>query len=580
MDTQIYNSPARDGSNSIAVGYKTDKGRKRSGNEDSYAVFAGEELGGKLDGLFVVADGMGGTKGGEIASNIVINSLPEAVQTALNEQPGGDAPNELASLLDRSIQRANGEVWNYKQQHDGLQHMGTTCVAAMITHTRNRDKPAQGFLVLANVGDSRAYLLREGKLSQITEDHSTVWEQVKAGKMTPEQAANSRFRNEITRAMGLRSAVKPDITIHTLEAGDVVLLCSDGLTTEVDDLTIARLLASSADPQIASDRLVEAALSNGGSDNVTVVTLHYGAFTPLDTATSTREPMPALWESEEDVTDPNQAWKRSLSSGRSSQPESVPEREERYISGSGDRYSRDVAVPRRGVSLLLFGLLLLAAIAEGVGLYLFWSGKLQPKTPAPQSQPVVYEPTSMPLAYKKPIVLFDRMLLWEGALHVMPDGRLLVVTTTGQELAISPVGTPTVLGNAAATPVPLMQPVQRKDGSIKTAPILPMLAVDASGNRYELNPTSRAIDKYDMAGVMMKHNIGQGGLQSPVNLAVDKSGSIYVIDGHVLKKIIATPDTGQTATQPDAAVPPPPPTPTRGQTLPPSKPSVGEPTHE
>ena len=582
MDTQIDNSPTQ-GFHPIAVGYKTDKGRKRSGNEDSFAVFAGEEMGQYIDGLFVVADGMGGTKGGEIASNLVINSLPEEARIGAAELTGNDLPHEIAHLLNRGLQYANSEVWNYKQQHEGFQGMGTTCVAAMITHVRKSWGAMQGGLVLANVGDSRAYLLRQGRLSQITEDHSEVWEQVKAGKMTPEQAATSRFRNTITRAMGLRSTVQPDITIRMLEAGDALLLCSDGLTTEVDDATIAGLLAGSPDPQTACDRLVEAALENGGSDNVTVVALHYGAFTPLETATPVQKSPPAPWETEEDVTDPNQAWKRSLSSERESQRETVPEREDRYVSRSSDRYGRDVATPRRGVSSVLFGLLLLAVIAEGVGLYLFWSGKLQPKTPAPKPQPVIYEPTSMPLAYKKPVMLFDRAPLWEGALHVMPDGRLLVVTTAGQELAISPGGTPTVLANTTARPLSLMPTVLRRDGTVKTAPIQPMLAVDASGNRYEFNPVSRAIDKRDPMGVMMTPNIGQGGLQSPMNLAVDKFGryrrsSIYVIDGHYLKKIIATPDTGPAATQPDAAVPPP--TPAGGKTPDTAKPPVGEATHE
>ncbi len=320
MDTQIDNSPTQ-GFHPIAVGYKTDKGRKRSGNEDSFAVFSGEEMGEYIDGLFVVADGMGGTKGGEIASNLVINSLPEEARIGAAELTGKDLPQEIAQLLNSGLQYANSEVWNYKQQHDGFQGMGTTCVAAMITHVRKSWGAMQGGLVLANVGDSRAYLLRGGKLSQITEDHSEVWEQVKAGRMTPEQAATSRFRNTITRAMGLRSTVQPDITIRLLEAGDALLLCSDGLTTEVDDATIARLLAGSPDPQTACDRLVEAALENGGSDNVTVVALHYGAFTPLETATPVQKSPSTPWETEEDVTDPNQAWKRSLSSGRESERE-------------------------------------------------------------------------------------------------------------------------------------------------------------------------------------------------------------------------------------------------------------------
>lgn len=578
MDTQINNSPSR-GFHPIAIGYKTDKGRKRSGNEDSFAVFSGEEMGGALGGLFVVADGMGGTKGGEIASNLVINSLPEEVRVGVAELSGEDLPHELAALLNRGIQYANSEVWNYKHQHEGLQGMGTTCVTGMIAHTHKSWGDGQGFLVLANVGDSRAYLLRQGQLSQITEDHSEVWEQVKAGKMTPEQAATSRFRNTITRAMGLRATVKPDITIRTLEAGDVVLLCSDGLTTEVDDLTIARLLASSADPQIACDRLVEVALANGGSDNITVVALHYGAFTPLETATSTREPLNSNWQEEEDVTDPNQAWKRSLSSGRSTQREALDEREDRYASPVRDRYSVDVAVPRRGVSPLMFGLVLLTALAEGVGLYLIWAGKIPTKIPAPKPPPVAVRPTDKPLAYEHPLPLYWHLPLWEGALHLMPDGRLLVITTKGQELAISPDGTASIVGNAAAIPLPLTQPVKRLDGSLKPASISPFVTVDASGNRYELNPITRAIDKYDAAGVMQAHNIGRRALQAPSSLAVDNSGNLYVIDTHVLKKFVAVPDTGQAANTSSSAPAPTISTPTPNK-APADKSSTGEATNE
>ena len=204
MDTQLQRFPQRD-SNRIAIGYKTDKGRKRAGNEDSYAVFTGVELNARLDAFLVVADGMGGTKGGEIASNLVINSLPEAVQAFLAERSRENvtgSPDLAAALLQQGMMQANAAVWDYKQKHPGLEQMGTTCVAAVVS---------KGMLTVGNAGDSRAYLLRGGKLSQITDDHSTVWEEVQAGRMTREQAANSRYRNVITRAMGLEPALTPDI---------------------------------------------------------------------------------------------------------------------------------------------------------------------------------------------------------------------------------------------------------------------------------------------------------------------------------------------------------------------------------
>jgi serine/threonine protein phosphatase PrpC len=556
MDTQLYRSPQRS-RGGITVGYKTDKGLKRAGNEDNHAVFTGAELNARLDAFLVVADGMGGTKGGEIASALVINSLPEAVQAFLAERSRDDftgSPEAVAALLKYSMTQANATVWAYKQQHTGLEQMGTTCVTAVIS---------QGMLTIGNVGDSRAYLLRGGKLSQITDDHSSVWEEVQAGRMTREQAASSRYRNVITRAMGLEPSLRPDVDSQSLQDGDAVLLCSDGLTTEVDDQTLARLLAASADPQQACDRLVAEALRNGGSDNITVVALHYGGFVPLTASPTT--PLVAGVDEDEDVTDPNQAWKRSLtaspssaiSSNRASRSSAsarssslAPEVDE-----DADRYARDSfedasVIARSGVSPLLVGLLVLTALAEAIGLYLFWSGQIKPrydsKINAP-TQTMDAKPTDKPLTYKNPVAIYTKPNLWEGVLQVMPDGRLLVVDSKNHEFAVTSGGTVDPLPQTDIRVPALLRPTLRGDKTLKPVPIYPAIAIDASGYRYELNTGTKAIDKYDLSGTPLLTDIGKGKLRAPANLAVDKRGNLYVIDGNQLKLIEAIPDTGEAA---------------------------------
>ena len=586
MDTQLYRSPQRSAQTvQIAIGYKTDKGRKRSNNEDSYAVFTGEELDACLNAFLVVADGMGGTQGGEVASNLVVNSLPEALQTFLadhatvNSESFAGSPQEIAVLLNHGVQQANAAVWSYKQQHPDMSQMGTTCVTAIVS---------QGVLTIGNIGDSRAYLLRQGQLRQLTEDHSQVYEQVKAGNMTPEQAAKSRFRNTITRHIGRGPIVKTDITVQTLENGDVVLLCSDGLTTEVEDQDIVRLLAESPTPQRACDRLVAEALRNGGSDNVTVVVAHYGAFTPLRSGNSTLLPeIPEEAEApdeDEDITDPNQAWKQSLGSknqssnymaatspaadradsnrrsgrtgiisGRSTDWEETDDKT-RF---AREAFANELPPARRGISPLFFGLLLLVALGEAAMLFMFWSGQLKPRQqPKPDVlQPqAVGKPTDKPLSYRNPVVLYAKPDLWEGILQVMPDGRLLVATSQGQELAITSRGTATPLLHTDIAPPPFARPTRREDGSIVPVRIVPAIAIDASGYRYELNPKTKAFDKYDPSGTLLLPDIGKGLLKAPANVAVDKKGNLYVIDGHRLKCLQAFSDNGPSSLPPGSAL--------------------------
>ena len=221
----------------------TDVGLIRSGNEDSFIA---------RDDLFVVCDGMGGARAGEVAS-------ATACETIGALDPGSAGREEL----NRIVFEANKAVIQKGAGDPQLQGMGTTMTAAFRT--------GPGSLALAHVGDSRAYLLRNQALHQLTQDHSLVGELVRQGRLTPEQAAVHPHRSVITRAIGIEPETLPDLFQLTLETGDRLLLCSDGLSGMVDDQAIERILGEGDDPAAVAAALVDAALQNGGEDNVTVV---------------------------------------------------------------------------------------------------------------------------------------------------------------------------------------------------------------------------------------------------------------------------------------------------------------------
>ena len=229
----------------------TDVGRSRTHNEDACGADG-------IDGLFVVCDGMGGAAGGEIASQVASRIFLDAARLQRDEE-------SPAWRLDHAVMRANRAVYEGAMGKPQLRGMGTTLVALEIDD-RN------GKVWTANVGDSRCYRLRDSNLLLLTEDHSYVDEQVRLGTLTRREAAASPLRNIITRAIGPHEMVHPDVLAHDATAGDLYLLCSDGLTRELDDEEIAALLRSCGDNlQACADALVRTANENGGSDNITVV---------------------------------------------------------------------------------------------------------------------------------------------------------------------------------------------------------------------------------------------------------------------------------------------------------------------
>jgi serine/threonine protein phosphatase PrpC len=229
----------------LEAGWVTDRGRVRQANEDCALV---------TEDLFVVADGVGGHRAGEVASLTAV----ETVRASFNEAT-------LDALVD-AVQQANRAVWDKARSDPDLRGMGTTMCAV----ARVRDDDDEQLAVI-NVGDSRAYLLRQGELSQLTEDHSLVEEMVQQGMLTPEEALYHPQRSLITRALGLEPDVEVDHWRLIPYAGDRLLLCTDGLTNEVRDERIASTLRRLSDPQEAARDLLSQANTNGGNDNITVV---------------------------------------------------------------------------------------------------------------------------------------------------------------------------------------------------------------------------------------------------------------------------------------------------------------------
>jgi PPM family protein phosphatase len=230
---------------------RSDVGLARSGNEDSH-------LRGRT--VFAVADGLGGHRGGEVASAMAVEPLQD-----LDGQAFADA-GQAAEALEGAIRSANLAILRRGRADPELRGMGTTVTAATVAAGRA--------LQLAHVGDSRAYLLRQGELTQLTTDHTVVNEAVERGLLTRRQAAVHPQRGVVTRAVGLDPDVRADLPEPLeLEPGDQVLLCSDGLTEVVDDDRIAAVLAEHADGDDACGALIAAANRGGGPDNITVVLL-------------------------------------------------------------------------------------------------------------------------------------------------------------------------------------------------------------------------------------------------------------------------------------------------------------------
>lgn len=239
----------------MIYGAATDIGRVRRVNEDNYKVCE--------SGPFpyaLVADGMGGHNAGEKASLMAVEIIMDELRKNLREDFNYV---EAGEIVRRSFIEANSSIYTYSKNNYKVMGMGTTATLAML---------CAGKIITAHVGDSRAYLISDNSITQITRDHSYVQELVLRGEITPEQAKHHPNRNYITRAMGAEEALKVDIGICPYD-GERILLCSDGLTNMLDDKEILEVINKAGDLQTKSETLIRMANEAGGNDNITVVIL-------------------------------------------------------------------------------------------------------------------------------------------------------------------------------------------------------------------------------------------------------------------------------------------------------------------
>jgi serine/threonine protein phosphatase PrpC len=236
---------------------QTDVGMRREVNEDSFMILSGQNI-------WIVADGMGGHAGGQYASTITVDTVGRALVRRLaqaEQKAGAGGEINVAAVVEEAVREACAAVFDTARERPELTGMGST-VTAMLVYG---DKAWFG-----HVGDSRAYLIRDGVIHQVTEDHSLVQEQVAAGLITAEQAKVSVMRNIITRSIGFERDVKVDVGAVPLKRGDQFVLCSDGLTGHVDDEEILQIV-SAEDRRRSPSVLIRLANERGGEDNSTVV---------------------------------------------------------------------------------------------------------------------------------------------------------------------------------------------------------------------------------------------------------------------------------------------------------------------
>jgi protein phosphatase len=235
---------------------RTDKGMVRDNNQDSYVAC---EL---QDGavLAIVCDGMGGAAEGALASSEAVKAIKERIT---ERYYGGMTDLSVRTLIISSIEYANKQIYDLSLTNEKYEGMGTTVVAAIVS---------ENFVYIAHAGDSRAYMISDGKPTQLTKDHSVVQRMIENGEITPEEAESHPSKHIITRAMGVDSDIKVDFCQEPFDEDDILLLCSDGLTNYVDNSAVTELTEDGCYYDFA-DRLVNLANQNGGGDNITVVTV-------------------------------------------------------------------------------------------------------------------------------------------------------------------------------------------------------------------------------------------------------------------------------------------------------------------
>lgn len=234
---------------------KSVTGLKRKNNEDAIYISDENSI---LKNLCIVADGMGGHNAGEVASNDAITAFNQYIYNNIHEMK----EEEILDLLVSAVQFCNADIYQKSVSNEILSEMGTTFIAAVMMNHR---------LYITHVGDSRLYIFREGKIRQLTNDHSYVMELVRLGKITREEAAVHPNRNIITRAIGTHETVETDTIIENLLEGDSILICSDGLSTMVEDWEMEEILNKNENQEQKVQALIDKANEKGGLDNISII---------------------------------------------------------------------------------------------------------------------------------------------------------------------------------------------------------------------------------------------------------------------------------------------------------------------
>ena len=499
----------------------------------------------RADGVLIVADGMGGRSFGEQAAAAAVETAEDALAELLDNRQVGDV--EVADALATALRRANARVYALASEGDDRKGMGTTCVAAVVEGDR---------LYVAHAGDSRAYLLRDGVLRQVTHDHSYVAEQVRAGTITEEGARSSRFRNIITRAVGIEPTLDAEVSEADVQPGDTVLLCTDGLSNMVAEDDMVRALTQAASPQAAADRLVGMAVKSGGRDNVTAIVARLQAGTrtlKMQVADLVRE-------------------------GRGDEAAG-----EAPAHANGRGASRAYPRPRRAVFWpLAAGVLLLALLAAGTwgtlaAQTLTHAGYTLRLTPPYAVRPVPPPPPLPPdpahVAYGPPKLFYPHPVRGDFLIVNPVDGTVTVAAVSGAVLGLSPSDASLRYKYA----LPFFKPLpsaSKLPVSTTLAPTPPVAfgssapspigfggvtlhtATDPQGNLYVSSAVAKTVTKYTPNGTLLGL-AAHSGLKNPQAVGAAADGTVYLVDGGRLLVLHARPSSAPLPPVPVIAPPKP-----------------------
>ena len=513
----------------VTTGAKTDPGQ-RPNNEDHYAIVDTRGRGIRADGVLIVADGMGGRSFGEQAAEAAVETVEETLAEMLDVRREGEVV--VADALASALRKANARVYELARADDERKGMGTTCVAAIIEGD---------MFYVAHAGDSRAYLLREGELRQLTSDHSYVAEQVRAGAISEEGARKSRFRNIITRAVGIEPSLEAEVGEHEAKAGDWLLLCTDGLSNMLTEQDITRALGQSTSPQAAADKLVGMASKAGGKDNITAVVARFGVGTRTQRMRTSDLARPKV--DERDAAD-------------------VP----REDAPASRRNGSAPAVPRPMRGAPVWALLAVLLIGLGAGAsgwlgsllvhagYRFQAAPPFAVKPVPPPPPVPPNPTAV--AYDTPKPFYYNPVRGD-LLDVSPKtGLVTVATLAGTVVGLGLDGG--VLYKYKLSSIHAQSPAPT--GALGAAGATTHTAVDSLGNLYVSDALAKTVTKYRSNGDPLGL-VAHLTLTNPQAIGVTGDGTIYLIDAERLKVLRAHPSSTPLPPIPSPKPPVPKPTP-------------------